>query len=46
MVRGEARSEELAERAGTMASRGADPLDFNHFKIPLVENLVKRALRG
>jgi xanthine dehydrogenase YagS FAD-binding subunit len=37
---------ELADRVGAMASRGADPLDFNHFKIPLMDNLVKRALRG
>jgi xanthine dehydrogenase YagS FAD-binding subunit len=45
-VRGQARSVELADRVGAMASRGAEPLDFNHFKIPLMDNLVKRAVRG
>jgi xanthine dehydrogenase YagS FAD-binding subunit len=46
MVRGRARTAELAEAAGATASEGAEPLNFNHFKIPLVENLVKRAVRG
>ncbi len=45
-IRGQTRSEELAEAAGAIASRGAEPLNFNHFKIPLMENLVKRAVRG
>ena len=31
--------------AGALAIRGADPLDYNHFKIPLLRNLVKRAVR-
>jgi hypothetical protein len=26
-------------------SRGARPLNYNQFKIPLMENLVKRAIR-
>jgi len=46
MLRGETRSEETADRAGAIASDGAEPLDFNAFKVPLVENLVKRAVRG
>lgn len=46
MVRGQARSEQLADRAGATAVDGAEPLNFNHFKIPLLENLVKRAVRG
>lgn len=46
MVRGQARSERLAEAAGAAAAAGAQPLGFNHFKIPLMENLVKRAVRG
>ena len=25
--------------------KGADLLDYNHFKIPLLRNLVKRAVR-
>jgi len=46
MVRGQARTEQLAAAAGARASAGAEPLGFNHFKIPLMENLVKRAVRG
>ena len=46
MVRGQARSERLAEAAGARAVDGAEPLNYNHFKIPLMENLVKRAVRG
>ncbi|MDA0328163.1 MAG: xanthine dehydrogenase family protein subunit M [Gemmatimonadetes bacterium] len=46
MLRGKARSETVAEAAGDMAVRGAEPLSFNHFKIPLMANLVKRAVRG
>ena len=45
-VRGRPRDEETAEMAGELAVRGADPLDYNHFKIPLLRNLVKRAVRG
>ena len=46
LVRGRPRDEETAEMAGELAVRGADPLDYNHFKIPLLENLVKRAVRA
>ena len=46
MVRGQSRSEQLAEQAGAMAVEGAEPLNYNHFKIPLMQNLVKRAVRG
>ena len=45
-VRGRPRDEETADMAGELAVRGADPLDYNHFKIPLLRNLVKRAVRG
>lgn len=38
-------SAETAELAGGAASRGATPLNFNHFKIPLLEKLVTRAIR-
>jgi CO/xanthine dehydrogenase FAD-binding subunit len=34
-----------AERAGKLAVDGAKPLNFNHYKIPLMENLVRRAIR-
>ena len=46
MVRGETRSEQLAAAGGARAVDGAEPLNYNHFKIPLMENLVKRAVRG
>ena len=45
-VKGEAASADLAEVAGSAASRGARPLNYNHFKVPLMENLVKRAIRA
>ncbi len=37
--------DETISLASSIASRGATPLNYNHFKIPLMENLVKRALR-
>ena len=46
LVRGRPRDEETAEMAGELAVRRADPLDYNHFKVPLLKNLVKRAVRG
>jgi len=45
IVRGGTKDEETAALAGSSASRGATPLNYNHFKIPLLENLVKRAIR-
>jgi xanthine dehydrogenase YagS FAD-binding subunit len=45
-IRGQQRSEELAASAGEMATEGARPLNYNHFKVPLMQNLVKRAIRG
>lgn len=46
LIRGRARNEETAELAGAAASEGAQPLNYNHYKVPLMENLVKRAVRG
>jgi xanthine dehydrogenase YagS FAD-binding subunit len=46
LVAGGQRTEEAASMAGAAAVEGAEPLDYNHFKIPLMENLVKRAVRG
>ncbi len=46
IVRGSAANEETANLAATSAARGASPLNYNHFKIPLMENLVKKAIRG
>ncbi|HUF75098.1 MAG TPA: hypothetical protein VMM35_02410, partial [Longimicrobiales bacterium] len=45
-VRGQARSEQVAEAAGAAAVQGAEPLSFNGYKIPLMQSLVKRAVRG
>lgn len=46
MLQGKARTEVVAEAAGRRSVDRAEPLSFNHFKIPLMENLVKRAVRG
>lgn len=45
-VRGASLSEESAAAAAPLASEGARPLNYNHFKLPLMENLVRRAMRG
>ena len=45
-VAGKPRNEETAAMAGTMAVDGAQPLRYNGYKIPLMRNLVKRAIRG
>jgi xanthine dehydrogenase YagS FAD-binding subunit len=45
IVKGSSQNEETATLAGGAASRGATPLNFNQFKIPLLENLVMRAVR-
>ena len=44
-VRGELPSPETAELAGKTAIWGARPLNYNHFKVPLLKNLVQRAIR-
>jgi len=46
MQQGKARSEVVAEAAGRRSVDRAEPLSYNHFKIPLMENLVKRAILG
>jgi xanthine dehydrogenase YagS FAD-binding subunit len=45
IIKGQPLSENLAKLAGQSASRGARPLNYNGFKIPLMENLVMRAVR-
>jgi len=45
-VRGKPRNAATAEMAGRMAVQGAVPLQFNAYKIPLMRNLVKRAIAG
>jgi hypothetical protein len=32
--------------AGNLAVQGAKPLQFNAYKVPLMRNLVKRAISG
>ena len=45
-VRGKAADASTGEMAGKLAVRGAVPLQFNAYKIPLMRNLVKRAIGG
>ncbi len=45
-VRGKSATPETGEMAGKMAVEGAVPLQFNAYKIPLMRNLVKRAISG
>jgi xanthine dehydrogenase YagS FAD-binding subunit len=45
-VRGKPANAETGEMAGKLAVQGAVPLQFNAYKIPLMRNLVKRAIGG
>jgi xanthine dehydrogenase YagS FAD-binding subunit len=45
-VRGKPRDPATGEMAGRVAVQGAVPLQFNAYKIPLMRNLVKRAISG
>ena len=45
-LRGERASEETSELAGQTAIWGAKPLNHSHYKVLLMKNLVKRAVRG
>jgi xanthine dehydrogenase YagS FAD-binding subunit len=45
-VRGKPRNTATGEMAGKLAVQGAVPLQFNAYKIPLMRNLVKRAVVG
>ena len=45
-VTGKPRNDDTGEQVAALASRGARLLNFNHFKAPLMENLVRRSLRG
>jgi xanthine dehydrogenase YagS FAD-binding subunit len=45
-VRGKPATPATGELAGKLAVRGAVPLQFNAYKIPLMRNLVKRAIGG
>jgi xanthine dehydrogenase YagS FAD-binding subunit len=45
-VRGKPANGATGEMAGKLAVQGAVPLQFNAYKIPLMRNLVKRAIGG
>jgi xanthine dehydrogenase YagS FAD-binding subunit len=45
-VRGKPPNAATGEMAGELAVRGAIPLQFNAYKIPLMRNLVERAIGG
>ena len=44
-IKGQKVDQDLAKLAGQSVTRGAHPLNYNHFKIPLMANLVMRAVR-
>jgi xanthine dehydrogenase YagS FAD-binding subunit len=46
LVKGKPRNDATADAAGEMAIEGVQPLRFNAYKVPLMRNLVKRAIRG
>ena len=45
-VRGKPRNAATGQMAGKLAVQGAVPLQFNAYKVPLMRNLVKRAIGG
>jgi xanthine dehydrogenase YagS FAD-binding subunit len=45
-VAGKPRNEATAAAAAELAIRNAQPLRYNGYKVPLMRNLVKRAIRG
>ena len=45
-VAGKAQNEATASMAGDLAVEGNQPLAHNGYKVPLMRNLVKRALRA
>ena len=45
-VAGKPRNDATANAAGDLAVQGAVPLQHNAYKIPMMRNLVKRAIRG
>jgi xanthine dehydrogenase YagS FAD-binding subunit len=45
-ITGQPLNEETAKMAGELAIQGAAPLRHNGYKVPLMRNLVRRAVRG
>ncbi len=46
LIVGEAPGDELETLVKRVASSGAKPLNYNHFKVPLMNNLAARAVRS
>ena len=46
LLKGESPTSEMEDLVARVASSGAKPLNYNHFKIPLMENLAKRSVRS
>lgn len=46
LMKGEKPGGELERLAGRLAAQGAKPLTYNRFKVPLMGNLAKRAVRS
>lgn len=46
LMKGEKPGGELETLAGRIAAHGAKPLNYNRFKVPLLNNLAKRAVRS
>lgn len=46
LMKGEKPGGELETLAGRVAAQGAKPLTYNRFKVPLLNNLAKRAVRS
>ena len=46
LMKGETPGTELETLAKRVAARGAKPLNYNHFKVPLMANLAARAVRS
>lgn len=46
LMRGESPGSDLEALVKRVAASGAQPLNFNHFKIPLMQNLAARAVRS
>ena len=44
-IKGKKVDQELAQLAGQSVTRGARPLNYNHFKVPLMQSLVMRSVR-
>ena len=46
LIQGQVPSDALGAQAGLLAVQKAQPLRHNDFKVPLMKNLVRRAIRG